>query len=107
MSRQVTHGWQGDVNLIAVNEIPNNAKKVKRTDRGYVLAEGEVTGHTHRITADVDLYEVDGVLYLKNDAPVEITHEEHHPVTVPPGKWKVGITREFDHLQQEARNVAD
>lgn len=101
------YGFQGDVNFIEVDKIPTKAKKVKKQNRGYVLAEGEATGHAHTIKEDVELYEVDGVLYLKNATQVNVTHEEHHTVTVPPGTWKIVITKEYDHLTEEIRNVSD
>lgn len=40
---------QGDVFIYAAAIIPDNAKPAKRDPRGAVLAEGEATGHHHRI----------------------------------------------------------
>ena len=100
-------GFHGDVLFIEVNEIPKEAKKVKEDTRGYVLAEGESTGHYHAINDDIEMYEVNGVIYIKNDTPVKVTHQEHHTTTVPPGTWRIGITKEYDHLTEEERNVAD
>ena len=40
-------------------------------------------------------------------APVTITHEEHDPIDVPPGKYLVRIVREFDHIAGRSRYVAD
>jgi hypothetical protein len=101
------HAFQGDINFIKVSKIPDGAKTVKKTERGYVLAEGEATGHAHTIKDDVELYEVNGVLYMRNSKSVDVRHEEHHTVTVEPGEWKIGITREYDYLKDEERKVAD
>lgn len=70
-----------------------------------ILARGEQTGHYHEATGeDVALYE-DGTL----DAPhgAVVTHQEHFPVTVPPGTYVRSIVREYDHFLEESRNVAD
>lgn len=98
---------QGDVLFKSVKDIPTSAKPIKKTQRGYVLAEGEVTGHAHVITEEVDLWSTDKVKYLKNDSPVEVNHEEHNTVTIPKGTWEVGIVQEYDHFAEEAKNVAD
>ena len=100
---------QGDVTLERVESIPSKAKPKAATKRGYVLAEGEHTGHAHCIekTSKAEFYEVDGVLYVKAKEPVELTHEEHKTITVPKGNWKIGIVREFDHFAQMERQVKD
>jgi hypothetical protein len=100
-------GQQGDVRLLRVSDVPNGAIPVKRQERGYILAEGEATGHAHVITKDIELYEHDGVLYLKNEQEVTIQHEEHKPVTLSPGTWRVGRVREKDMLEGFARQVVD
>ena len=41
------------------------------------------------------------------EEPVTITHEEHNPLDVPPGKYVVRIVREFDHMTGRSRYVAD
>ena len=62
------------------------------------LAEGEVTGHRHRISdGQAELYERDGTLYLRVLSPeATLTHEEHHAVTIPQGSWLVRIQREYE-----------
>lgn len=34
-------------------------------------------------------------------------HEEHKPVSLGKGIWKVGIVREYDPFEEEARKVRD
>jgi hypothetical protein len=83
-----------------------------------VLAKGEATGHAHAIDMsnlpsnvvvttfgsdwrnNVDLLGIKG-------GDVVLTHEEHKPITLPPGNYEVSIVREFDHLAGRARNVWD
>lgn len=100
---------QGDVFIQPVESIPNGANPVAATSRGYVLAEGEVTGHAHVIdkVADLEFVEKDGMFYIKNKTPVTVKHEEHKPVTIPAGTWQIRGVREYDHFAEEARRVAD
>lgn len=91
--------------------IPQNAKKVKEN----FLAEGEVTGHAHRLTGvvgvDFQLYEKDGVKFCELLKDTRITHEEHKPQELKtmdfPQGMEVHIVREFDHFENEAREVID
>jgi hypothetical protein len=93
---------QGDVFLVR-SIIPVDAKKILQRP----LAYGEVTGHSHKIEEDIEMYELDGVLYLKTDRPVDLKHEEHNPITIDKGTWKVGIVQEYDAFAEEARKVQD
>lgn len=101
---------QGDVFLVEVEELPIDVKEVTSDRRGFVLAEGEATGHAHAIrdVEGVRMYEKEGTLYLKVEAEqAEIRHEEHLPVTVAKGLWKVGRVREHDPFEDRSRWVAD
>jgi len=92
---------QGDVIIAPAQEIKGD--KLPH----LTLAEGEVTGHSHRISEGVaELYEKDGTLYLKviSDTATLI-HEEHEKISIPKGDWLVRIQREY---QPEGwRYVAD
>ncbi|MEM9508295.1 MAG: hypothetical protein AAGA16_11535 [Cyanobacteria bacterium P01_E01_bin.35] len=71
------------------------------------LAEGEVTGHSHRIAdGQAELYEKDGILYLKVlSSTAKLIHEEHQAVDIPQGNWMVRIQREYE--PEGWRYVAD
>jgi len=62
------------------------------------LAEGEVTGHKHRISdGQAELYEKDGTLYLKVlSETATLTHEEHEAIAIPKGIWMIRIQREYE-----------
>lgn len=98
---------QGDVIITQVKEIPNGLKEIQN---GGVLAEGEVTGHAHRVRmGDVKLFEgPDGAVGFM-DAPQRIVleHEEHKPIELPSGHYQINIVQEYDHFAEEARQVAD
>lgn len=101
---------QGDVIIESIDAIPENTRKGKIKNGKIVLAEGEVTGHAHKITeiAGVVFQEgTDGMFYLLNKKELTVTHEEHKTVTVPPGTWRVRKVREYDHFAEETRAVAD
>ena len=87
-----------------------------------VLAFGEATGHLHQIhmkdmldAAEVTLHmgyyreagkDVPDAFEVREET-VTLTHEEHNPLDVPPGKYVVRIVREFDHMTGRSRYVAD
>lgn len=98
---------QGDVILEIIEDIPNGLKS-----HNEILAEGEATGHCHRI-APIDLSNVNvfaddkGNLYCEAVKEFTIVHPEHKPVTLPAGKYKVRKVLEYDHFAEETRAVRD
>lgn len=76
---------------------------------GKVLAEGEVTGHFHRATArTAKVYEAEnGTRRLVAPRGTRVVHEEHKPVTVPPGEYVREIVQEYDPFAKEVRAVRD
>lgn len=98
---------QGDVFFIKTSVIPEEATKLNRRLGGYIIAEGEATGHAHVIEDDIELYEKEGVLFIKAAKEIAVRHEEHLPVILSPGIWKVGIIREYDPFLEETRIVRD
>ncbi len=71
------------------------------------LAEGEVTGHKHRISGgDAQLYTDDSQVYLSIfSGRAVLSHEEHDYVCVSQGNWMVRIQREYE--PEGWRYVAD
>jgi hypothetical protein len=90
---------QGDVMIERVDFIPADTTEVKRSKRGVVLAEGEVTGHAHRIPSrSATLYrsETDQrFMKVGGSRPVALNHEEHTTVNIPPGNYRVHIHAEY------------
>ncbi len=109
MSKQVKMYRQGDVLIVAIAEIPSKVTEVARTKRGVVLAEGEVTGHAHRIPSrSAKLFRTEDdarFLRVTGTAPVGLQHEEHGTVALPPGDYRVSIHREY--TPEAIRNVVD
>lgn len=92
---------QGDVILLSMPQ--TDGQKLPH----LTLAEGEVTGHKHRISeGQAELYEKEGTLYLRVlSQTATLTHEEHKPIQVPQGNWMIRIQREYE--PQGWRYVAD
>ena len=69
------------------------------------LAEGEVTGHYHEAVGEGCVLYDDWTL----DAPkgCEVTHQEHDVIKIPEGEYERSIVQEFDHAEEEAREVID
>ncbi len=101
---------QGDVFLERVAKAKVGAK-IPRTDGRIVLAYGEVTGHAHAIVED-DAALYDGAekaledRFLKVFKPVMLRHEEHAPIELVPGVYRVRRQREWTD-SDEPRVVAD
>lgn len=99
---------QGDVYLTEAVEIPNNAEKVSARNGRFILAEGEATGHAHAVVDDeLEVYERNGILYIKASRPFTIVHEEHASITVEPGIYEVDRQREYDPFLEETRIIRD
>jgi hypothetical protein len=95
---------QGDVLIAGVDAIPQGATKRSNC----VLAEGELTGHSHRIDQPsvAELYECKGLLYLQVMASeARVVHQEHGPITLPQGVYMVWQQREY--APRKIRPVTD
>lgn len=94
----------GDVLVSPVEAIPECAKKRPH----LVLAEGELTGHSHRIAepGSAELLQHDDHIYLRVlAASATLIHQEHGPITLPAGNYRVWRQREYS--PQAIRVVRD
>ena len=124
---------QGDVLLVAVTKrIESDIRSECKIETGgdkdgkVILALGEAAGHHHRFELDKlnsgvtisTLYKRDGryggrgyrdnlTYYLVEGGPATLYHEEHNPLTVPPGLYRRTIIREYDHISNSFRKVWD
>ena len=112
---------QGDVLLMRVTNVMLGAA-IPRDGGRVVLAYGEVTGHAHALLEpEAELYELaedhtadgdatwaraDRILRVTGKAAVALRHEEHAPISLRPGTYRVRIQREFDPSTM-SRQVAD
>jgi hypothetical protein len=95
---------QGDVFIAPVPAAPKGAKP----SPGGVLVEGEVTGHSHRV-ADLrtaEVLEAGDELFLRVLADATtIVHQEHGPIALPRGTYRVWGQREYS--PEAIRRVLD
>lgn len=97
---------QGDVMFIAVARKPSGKRAIR--EDGIVM-HGEATGHAHRI-ADLkaaEVYDIGERCYLSvsEDGGVAIVHDEHLPISLPRGHFRIHRQREYTPVG--IRSVAD
>ncbi|SRR6266700_4796953 len=108
---------QGDLLLERVADVaPSGTVEENADGAAVVLLEGEKTGHCHTIRERVTMFRDDR---LARDVPAglyvghvrvaseyaRVTHEEHAPVTLPRGTYRVRRQRELGPW--DARILAD
>lgn len=92
----------GDVILQKTEKVLGKQEKAEET----ILAEGEVTGHAHRLSGSLLVSEFEGQRFVELEDDGVLSHEEHDPLTIPRGKYQVLLQREVD-LAGEVRQVMD
>jgi hypothetical protein len=95
---------QGDVLFVRVDRPP----KLRPTNTDVVV-EGEATGHAHRVKhgslhADASMWNQPD-LYVEAGPKTRIVHEEHGPIALEPGFWKVVRQIEYDERAQRGREI--
>jgi hypothetical protein len=97
----------GDVVLVKVDDFQAIREELESTETKHeVLAEGELTGHTHQLTV---LNQVENLILSRGgttwvedtvwmievpEGGAELTHEEHDRLELTPGKWLAFNQRE-------------
>jgi hypothetical protein len=104
MNEQQALYRHGDVLVAEIDAIPGDA--VPRPH--LVLAEGEMTGHSHRIAepGSAKLLQRGATIYMRVIADTAtLIHQEHGPITLPRGEYRVWRQREYS--PREVRIVRD
>jgi len=108
---------QGDLLLERVADVtPSGTIEENLNGVAMVLAEGETTGHRHAIWDRVTMFrdamlarDIPAGLYIGHlqvaSAYARVTHEEHAPLTLPRGTYRVRRQRELG--PQDARAIID
>lgn len=105
------YALHGDVIIFGEDNLPKNFNKMPKVEDAC-LAYGEMTGHAHKLVgekASFDLRECPKtkVRYLKVVAPIMLKHQEHSPIEINPGQYRIGIQQEYDPFEKLVRQVAD
>jgi hypothetical protein len=108
---------QGDLLLERVADVaPSGAVAENAEGDAMVLLEGEATGHSHAIRERVTMFRDDRLardipagLYVGHvrigSAYARVTHQEHAPITLRQGTYRVRRQRELG--PRDARILAD
>lgn len=107
---------QGDLLIERVPDVEPSGHVVQAAGEGYVLAEGEATGHMHAIRNHSVFFRDDGLardvpasLYIGHvrvgGEPARIDHDEHDTIMLGQGTYRVRRQRELD--PSEVRVVSD
>jgi hypothetical protein len=102
---------QGDIFFRGVKNTPKNLKK----HTSNILAYGEVTGHSHKITSppisEMESYvDENGDIYVLSPYDeIRVDHDEHNEILLPKNLWVcISRQREYDPMNAEKeRIVAD
>jgi hypothetical protein len=114
---------QGDVQGKSIPKLPDNAVKVSNKP----LAYGEVSGHVHVLTGDVDLFEIEGKTYavighdgarmqhvmeniLTPKCMMEVKElhiADHKSILFPPGIYEIGIQKQYNPYKKVFERVID
>lgn len=92
--------------LEQINRIDVEATK-QTPDGRIILAHGEATGHHHSIDAEAaDWWKTsDGKQFVDVHTATRVIHQEHAPIDLLPGLYRVHRQREYS--PEEIRSVTD
>ena len=105
---------QGDVLIRQISSLPELKAETEVLNGDLVLAEGETTGHAHRIrrSGNMKFWNVDTgkgenpiTAYMTLGEAATVTHEEHNAIDLPSGNYEIRIKREYH--PEEYRRVHD
>ncbi len=94
----------GDLLVQSADAVPEQSRLLKH----LVLAEGELTGHSHRIAERdaAELHQSPQGLFLRVKADcATLVHQEHGPISLSRGVYRVWRQREYS--PREIRTVRD
>ncbi len=73
-----------------------------------ILAVGEVTGHAHRLSDNVEVYETEEkTRQFDLETQDMVRHEEHKKIILKPGQYESDKVIEYDHFEEETKKVID
>lgn len=99
---------QGDVLIERLPSMPEiRTVAVEPVDGRHVLARGEKTGHHHSIPAEGAVMEVSDArnVFLRIMTPTAVVHQEHEPIPLAPGTYRVWMQRTYEP-DREPQDVA-
>jgi hypothetical protein len=122
--KNLIKGMQGDVQFKMINKLPENVKKINNAP----LAYGEISGHIHVLTGDVEIFGIGEKRYAKigkkrarlqhilegnlKDASCmmevkELPVADHKSILLPQGIYEFGIQKQYDPFEKIFKRVID
>lgn len=82
---------------VLIQKIPKRPAGATKRLKHRTLAHGELTGHSHQIREKhAVLWASVNELFLHiEDQPATVVHQEHGPIELPPGTYRVWRQREY------------
>lgn len=102
----------GDVIVQRVEALPEGFEEME-PEPNKALAYGELTGHLHQLQGtqgvdfDLRVNPATKERHLRIVKPTALKHQEHSPIVLPPGDYRIGIQREYDPFEKLVRQVQD
>lgn len=105
----MNYAHQGDI-IFSPSQEKLLGKK-EQHNGSYIVGYGEATGHHHTVSvanpADMEIVKIDGGFVLRLNAEGIVKHQEHKPIRLAPGTYRIGHEREMDWFSKATRNVID
>lgn len=110
------HAHGGDAQFYAIDKLPEGVRKVVNP-QDKIIARGEVSGHAHIITGDVEMFSLNGQMFAvvgkdgayhqhyKESMITEKTFEAKENISncdhvkdcpIAPGVYAIGLDRQYD-----------
>jgi len=116
-------GHQGDVQLLSIDSVPSDAKRIAKT----FIAKSEKSGHAHAMCGDYELFELEQGFVIKvghdgctlnHTGYQNLTEEywdknqvmpvaDHKPTILKEGVYFVGIQQRKKHFSKVWEKVRD
>lgn len=102
MNRNQFQARQGDLFFVPVK--PEEVKG--RKQKNNVIALGELTGHSHELV-EGEVLQDKGTKFLVLSKASKVVHQEHNPVALEKGTYKVTRQREYKPTKLRPVKVID
>lgn len=109
----ITHG---EAMIMSIDSLPTTARKMQISnpkENYHIIADSETTGNHHVVAKreTTEFYMDDnGRMYMTTQEPTEVScvhADRHSPIEIPIGTYEFGIQQEYDHFEQNYKNVTD
>jgi hypothetical protein len=95
---------QGDILVCKIERLPKGSKAIKTKD----IEKSTTTGNSHSLQGGVCQIKTEGnKKYLSVKKQTTLTHQEHKPIKIPKGEYEIRKVLEYDHMEEESREVKD